>query len=723
MVYSKEGSVIAVETNYTMPSVSYEKLQVLVVDDFNSFRMTLNKIMHDLGFKSVRGVASGQEALDACKKDHYDLILCDYNLGRGKNGQQVLEELRSNRLLKAQDIFILLSAETSRNVVMSAYDCEPDAYLTKPITTKVIEQRLKRLLNKRTEMIDIHISLGKNNTQASIELLERKLSENPRYGMECQKLLASLYMDAGRLDDAESVYRSVLEVRALDWAQVGLSRVRIAKGEPEKAVEWLNDIIKSNPSCMKAYDALSIALEALSDNEQLQVNLEKAVEVSPMSLGRQLSLANVAMENGDAEVAAQAYRKMIKHGINSVHNSVDNQLNFVKAVTKFYDNDATRAGEMAHEAKKVLTEIEEKNDTEPDTKIKAQLLDGQLYGLQGNHKKSKEMLELVADELSSRDSIAIDIEIEVVNTLMANGNHQQAQKKIQELIDKYAGDQAALEKIDSLLYEPISEKGKRILAQANKKGINAYKAQNYDEALIPWRKGPFSVFGIDIDTEWRSDWKWQRILPHISPLTNKQVLDIGCGNGYHCLRMAGEGAARVIGIDPSPRFIVQFLMLKQYIEAKHNAFPVDVLPIGIESLPDNLGFFDTTFSMGVLYHRRSPMDHLRELKATLKPGGELVLETLIIDGELGECLVPEDRYAMMRNVWFIPSAPTLVSWLKKCGFKEARLVDTSRTSTDEQRSTEWMRFQSLPDFLDPENPERTVEGHPAPLRGTFIAKA
>lgn len=237
-------------------------------------------------------------------------------------------------------------------------------------------------------------------------------------------------------------------------------------------------------------------------------------------------------------------------------------------------------------------------------------------------------------------------------------------------------------------------------------------------ALIPWRKGPFEVFGIHIDTEWRSDWKWQRVLPHLSPLDGRTVLDVGCGNGYHCLRMHGAGAARVIGIDPSPRFVVQFYMLKKYL----GPIPVDVLPVGIEALPPSLEAFDTTFSMGVFYHRRSPMDHLRELRDTLRPGGELVLETLVIEGGLGEVLLPEGRYAMMNNVWFLPSAVTLVSWLRKCGFTDVRVVDECVTSTQEQRSTDWMRFHSLPDFLDPHDPNRTAEGHPAPRRAVFIAR-
>jgi tRNA (mo5U34)-methyltransferase len=239
------------------------------------------------------------------------------------------------------------------------------------------------------------------------------------------------------------------------------------------------------------------------------------------------------------------------------------------------------------------------------------------------------------------------------------------------------------------------------------------------QALIPWRKGPYWVHGIPIDTEWRSDWKWDRVLPHITPLKNRLVLDVGCGNGYHCWRMLGAGAERVIGIDPSPRFIVQFHAIKHFA----GDYPIDVLPLGIEDLPPKLEAFDTVFSMGVFYHRKSPMDHLRELKEALRPGGQLVLETLVIQGELNDVLVPEGRYAMMNNVWFLPSCDTMLSWLRKMGFNNPRVVDIKKTSIEEQRSTEWMRFHSLPEFLDPHNDELTIEGHPAPIRAVFVAEA
>ena len=238
------------------------------------------------------------------------------------------------------------------------------------------------------------------------------------------------------------------------------------------------------------------------------------------------------------------------------------------------------------------------------------------------------------------------------------------------------------------------------------------------EALHPWRKGPFDIHGVYIDTEWRSDWKWQRLQPGLAPLQGRRVLDVGCGNGYHCWRMLGEGAAEVIGVDPSPLFVVQFWALQKYLRQDNIA----VLPVGIDQVPSKLGAFDTVFSMGVLYHRRSPLDHLIALREALRPGGQLVLETLVIEGGSGATLLPEDRYARMGNVWFLPSPDTLVQWLRRTGFRNPAVVDVNLTSCEEQRSTQWMRFHSLADFLDPERPDTTVEGYPAPRRAIITAE-
>ena len=251
--------------------------------------------------------------------------------------------------------------------------------------------------------------------------------------------------------------------------------------------------------------------------------------------------------------------------------------------------------------------------------------------------------------------------------------------------------------------------------------LAADKSQDIEKrfkTLMPWKKGPYSLFGMDVDGEWRSDIKWDRLKDKILPLKGKTVLDVGCANGYHCFRMIGEEAQTVVGADPSLKFVMQFNFINKYANVQNMA----VLPLGIEDIPLNCECFDTVFSMGLLYHRRSPFDHLIQLYSFLKEGGELVLETIVFDGKEGEVLMPKNRYAQMPNIWFIPTVETLLMWLEKCRFKDIKVVDVSVTTAKEQRATEWSGKCSLNDFLDPNDKTKTIEGYPAPKRAILTCR-
>ncbi|MBT8091878.1 MAG: tRNA 5-methoxyuridine(34)/uridine 5-oxyacetic acid(34) synthase CmoB [Gammaproteobacteria bacterium] len=237
--------------------------------------------------------------------------------------------------------------------------------------------------------------------------------------------------------------------------------------------------------------------------------------------------------------------------------------------------------------------------------------------------------------------------------------------------------------------------------------------------LAPWRKGPFVLGGIEIDSEWRSDMKWARLQNAIAPLEGRHVLDVGCGNGYYALNMSAAGAKLVLGIDPTLLYVMQFGAVNIF---ERNA-GVYVLPLRLQDFPPAATAFDTTFSMGVLYHQRAPIDHLRQLRDTLKPGGQLVLETLIVPGAESYACTPADRYARMRNVWLLPTVAELTTWMTRSGYREIELINETVTSTDEQRTTEWMPFESLREALAPDDPSKTVEGWPAPRRVIVTATA
>lgn len=238
-------------------------------------------------------------------------------------------------------------------------------------------------------------------------------------------------------------------------------------------------------------------------------------------------------------------------------------------------------------------------------------------------------------------------------------------------------------------------------------------------ALSPWRKGPFDVGGIHIDSEWRSDLKWQRLESAIAPLAGRQVLDVGSGNGYYALQIRKAGASVVIGVDPTLLYVMQFLAVNTF----ENDDGVFVLPVRLDELPLPAKAFDTVFSMGVLYHQRAPIDHLRQLRQVLRPDGQLVLETIYVPGEESYACTPENRYARMRNVWLLPTIAELTTWLKRSGYRDIEMIDRSVTTIDEQRSTEWMTFESLAEALDPDDPTRTVEGWPAPHRLILSARS
>ncbi len=226
--------------------------------------------------------------------------------------------------------------------------------------------------------------------------------------------------------------------------------------------------------------------------------------------------------------------------------------------------------------------------------------------------------------------------------------------------------------------------------------------------LKPWRKGPFKINDLFIDSEWRSYIKWNSLKPHLN-LENKDVLDVGCNNGYYMFRMLEMNPKSITGFDPSALFNLQFDFINKFIKSD-----IDYKLLGVEHIPYYEKKFDVIFCMGVLYHRRDPIDMLKELKAGLNKGGEVILDTLIIEGNDDVALCPV-RYAKMKNVYFIPTVKALYNWIEKAKFSDIQFIGKRYTTTNEQRKTDWIDGESLESFLNKDQ-TKTIEGYEPPLR-------
>lgn len=232
------------------------------------------------------------------------------------------------------------------------------------------------------------------------------------------------------------------------------------------------------------------------------------------------------------------------------------------------------------------------------------------------------------------------------------------------------------------------------------------------EEFIPWRKGPFEIFGTTIDAEWRSNLKWDRVKKVLPDLKYKKICDVGCNNSYYMYRMLEEEPEFVLGIDPMIKYYFNYLLLQRFAAEPNVHFDM----LGVEHMNLFENFFDVVFFMGIIYHRRNPIQTLMDINKSMKKGGTVILEVSGIDGDEPYCLFPEDRYMKARGYWFLPTWKTMENMLNKTNFTEIETFDKFPLDFHEQRKTDWSRWESLEDFLDPEDPKKTVEGYPAPHR-------
>lgn len=475
----------------------YRKLKFLVVDDFENFRLSVKQMIRAFGVESIEVAINGEDAVARCEREYFDVILCDYNLGSGKNGQQVLEELRFNKILKHTSIFVLVTAETSKDMVMGALEYLPDGYLTKPITKSVLQKRLDTMIEQRESLKPINDAIDKEDIDKAITLLDQEIKANTRYVTWCLRTLANLYYQKKEYKLARHIYENVLTKRDIGWARLGMSKVQIAQGEHEQAVEGLTGLLKSNANLIEAYDALADAYLKLGQTKQAQQTLGEAVAISPHAILRQQKLASVAESNRDYDAASDAYRSTMKLGFNSVHESPENYLNLGRCLSDLAEGDSSEVGKKrAKEAVHVMERVAKKFKSDTNARMSAALIESRIHQGQGQPDKSKESLAKAKKVMDLEDA-SPETALEFAKTLYSVGQSSEAEQVLCALANKHDGNAKILSSVEELLDEPVGLKQKAKARKLNKDGIGAFEKgdlelaiSTFEEALTVTPKHP-----------------------------------------------------------------------------------------------------------------------------------------------------------------------------------------------------------------------------------------
>jgi len=383
---------------------AFNKLRFLVVDDFDSFRLSIRTMLSSCGAENVELVSGAKQAIDYCSKNKVDVLLCDYNLGDDRNGQQILEELRFRKLLSHTAVFVMITAETSRHMVLAARDCQPDAYLTKPINRAVLHTRLSSLLQQREALLPINRELDRDNYEKAVDLCLQAQKTQPRYNTWLLKTLGDLYVRLGELDQAQSIYNDTLISRDIPWALMGRCRVLLAKGKGEEAVLDLQRLVNSNPDYMEAYDLLAESLATTGNPVQAQQILEAAVQHSPHALLRQKQLAVQAEMNADIESAVKAWRRTVSLSQHSIHDSPDHYLALSSALADLSEStdSALDTGSSSQitaaqikEANTTLAAMEKRFTNDAELSVRSRILQCRLLAAEGRLAESQTLLGAV----------------------------------------------------------------------------------------------------------------------------------------------------------------------------------------------------------------------------------------------------------------------------------------------------------------------------------------
>ncbi len=439
------------------------KKSFLIVDDYNDMRGIIKHMLTAYGVTDVDLVANGEEAMNKIAERNYDVILCDYNLGNGKDGQQVFEEAKYKKILPFSTIFIMITAENTMKMVMGVIEFYPDDYLSKPINKETLKKRIEKLILRKQDLNEVTQLIEKEQFTLAIDKCQQHIDNQPRNVTEFIKLKAELYTRLGQYNDAEQVYKSALAERDLPWAQFGLGKICFLKGEFNQACDWFEQLIQSTPNHMESYDWLAKSRLQLGDQDRAKQTLSEAVNLSPKVTSRQAFLGNVALECEDFKTAERAFRSATAAGNRSIFNTPTNYTKLANATLH------TRSPK---DVLKVLNKIKNDFPHDKNARIQAEISKSLLLkdSLPQIAKESiataKKLYEKQADNLDT------EILLEMSKALYSHDDDELAEDLLNKVVMNYSDNIDKLETIKTwMINSGREDQARDIITVAKRKVI------------------------------------------------------------------------------------------------------------------------------------------------------------------------------------------------------------------------------------------------------------
>ncbi len=461
----------------------YQKKKCLIVDDMNEVRGSLKRMLTKLGVERADTAATSEQAVEMCDKVSYDLVLCDYNLGSGRDGQQVLEELRYRKRLRNSSIFLMITAETSRDMVLGALEYLPDDYLTKPITPALLQNRLNKIVIRHEDLMPIKLALDDEDYERAIIECENRLNAGGKYTSSYLRIKAELLFRLARFDEAQTLYEASLKQNNPVWAQLGLGKTYLAQKRFVDAEKQLKSVVSLDNRYVEAHDLLAEIYAAQADFKKSQECMQNAVDVSPKSVLRQRRLANVASQNDDREATLKARQGALRVG---EHSCFYTPQDYFDVVSELLHEDPLSTKEErsknAAAADMYIRRAEKKHPQENHISVQATAAKSRAASLMGKRSEASALLEK-ARALMGSDNSAPYAKLEVAQAMSATGDKQGAAQLIAEVARENPDSADLSDRADCLSSEPVSKKGRQIAADLTKKGVNLYKSKKYPEAI------------------------------------------------------------------------------------------------------------------------------------------------------------------------------------------------------------------------------------------------